>query len=55
MPQFRAPDAFRFRLENFAVGITIFVVGLAKKVLIADGLAFFVHYAALAGGNANTE
>jgi hypothetical protein len=23
--------------------------------LIADGLAFFVHYAALAGGNANTE
>ena len=29
-------------LRNFAIGITIFVIGLSKKVLIADNLTYYV-------------
>ena len=39
MPQFRAPSTYRPHIRNIAVGLTIFVLGLAKKVLIADNLA----------------
>ncbi|TSA16913.1 MAG: MBOAT family protein, partial [Betaproteobacteria bacterium] len=41
MPQFARPDAFRFNAENFAVGLTIFAIGLFKKVVLADGIAEF--------------
>ena len=41
MPQFARPATFRFHGETFALGMTIFVLGLAKKVLIADSLAEF--------------
>ncbi len=39
MPQIRHPDLGRFSLQNVNRGVTIFVIGLAKKVLIADSLA----------------
>ena len=41
MPQFRDPDVYRLRAENFAVGLTIFAIGLFKKVVLADGVAPF--------------
>ncbi len=39
MPQFDDPENYRFSARNFAIGMTIFAIGLAKKVLIADNLA----------------
>ncbi|RPH58344.1 MAG: MBOAT family protein, partial [Acidobacteria bacterium] len=39
MPQFEDPATYKFKAENLAVGLTIFVIGLAKKVLVADQLA----------------
>jgi D-alanyl-lipoteichoic acid acyltransferase DltB (MBOAT superfamily) len=41
MPQFARRDTFRFSAENFAVGVTIFAIGLFKKVALADGIAQF--------------
>ena len=42
MPQFAVASTYRFNYENMAVGITIFFMGLFKKVILADGLAPFV-------------
>src|SRR5450759_3767535 len=39
MPQFANPATYRINAEHVAVGLTIFVLGLSKKVLIADNLA----------------
>jgi D-alanyl-lipoteichoic acid acyltransferase DltB (MBOAT superfamily) len=39
MPQFAGPATYRINSEHVSVGLTIFVLGLAKKVLIADTLA----------------
>ena len=39
MPQFDAAGAARLNAANIAVGLSIFVIGLAKKVLIADPLS----------------
>ena len=39
MPQFSDPTNSRPHAANFAIGLSIFVVGLAKKVLIADNLS----------------
>jgi alginate O-acetyltransferase complex protein AlgI len=36
MPQFESLAPYRFSSRSFAMGITIFAIGLAKKVLIAD-------------------
>jgi len=41
MPQFRRSETYRFRLDDFFVGLNLFILGLAKKVLIADQLAPF--------------
>jgi len=38
MPQFRAPETYRINLRNIQTGIAIFILGLAKKTLIADTL-----------------
>ena len=43
MPQFSAQSTFRPRIENFAVGLSMFFIGLFKKVMIADSLAPHVH------------
>lgn len=39
MPQFADPKTYRLSYANIAVGSSIFIFGLAKKVLIADNLA----------------
>jgi D-alanyl-lipoteichoic acid acyltransferase DltB (MBOAT superfamily) len=43
MPQFAKAETFRFNVENLAVGLGIFIIGLAKKVLIADSLITVVN------------
>ncbi|HET7832180.1 MAG TPA: MBOAT family O-acyltransferase, partial [Gallionella sp.] len=42
MPQFAHASTYRFNYENIAVGLTIFLIGLFKKVVIADGIAYYV-------------
>ena len=41
MPQFAKRNVCHINWDNVAVGLTIFVLGLAKKVLIADAMADF--------------
>lgn len=41
MPQFDEDRNYRPDAANFAVGLTIFALGLAKKVLLADNLASY--------------
>ncbi|MDR2839009.1 MAG: MBOAT family protein [Azonexus sp.] len=41
MPQFDEDRNYRPHAANFAIGLTIFAIGLAKKVLIADNLAAY--------------
>ncbi|HEY2050817.1 MAG TPA: MBOAT family O-acyltransferase [Caulobacteraceae bacterium] len=41
MPQFHAMDG-RLRLQNIGLGVTLFFVGLAKKMIIADPLALLI-------------
>ncbi len=42
MPQFADPRTSRFSIENVAVGLTIFFIGLFKKVILADGASVYV-------------
>jgi alginate O-acetyltransferase complex protein AlgI len=39
MPQFGDNATYRFSGENFAVGLSVFAIGLAKKCLLADPLS----------------
>jgi len=41
MPQFGTPETYRPTYENFGVGLTIFSIGLFKKVILADGIAVY--------------
>ena len=53
MPQFAQRTVCRINWDNIAVGLSIFVLGLAKKVLLADSVADFstpVFAAVQAGG-----
>lgn len=43
MPQFNKDKNYRPVWSNFEVGITIFIIGLAKKVLLADNLAPYAN------------
>jgi D-alanyl-lipoteichoic acid acyltransferase DltB (MBOAT superfamily) len=54
MPQFADPETSRRRAENLSVGLTIFIIGLFKKVVIADGMAGYANpvFAAVADGAA---
>ncbi len=45
IPQFRDLSLRRFDIEFFARGVRLFVLGLAKKMLLADVLAGPVNYA----------
>lgn len=38
-PQLLNPDTYQVRLRNLSVGTSYFIIGLAKKVLLADSLA----------------
>jgi alginate O-acetyltransferase complex protein AlgI len=42
-PQLQNPDCCRLRLSNLSVGTSFFIIGLAKKVLLADPLAEVVR------------
>jgi alginate O-acetyltransferase complex protein AlgI len=39
MPQFDRPEVARFNAMNFAIGLTVFAIGLFKKMVIADNCA----------------
>ncbi|MBN6104532.1 MBOAT family protein [Xanthomonas sp. CFBP 8703] len=39
MPQFSRRETYRFHADNLSVGGMLFVIGLAKKVLLADSIA----------------
>jgi D-alanyl-lipoteichoic acid acyltransferase DltB (MBOAT superfamily) len=43
LPQFAVRNTFRLNSENIAVGLTIFVIGLFKKVVLADGLSIYAN------------
>jgi D-alanyl-lipoteichoic acid acyltransferase DltB (MBOAT superfamily) len=54
MPQFRKRDPAKTSWDDWSVGLTLFIFGLAKKVLIADRMAEFatpVFRTAQQGGN----
>ena len=42
MPQFARPEIYRLNYDDIAAGLTIFVVGLFKKVIMADGVGGYV-------------
>lgn len=42
LPQFMRTDSMRPKWSNFAVGISIFFIGLFKKTVIADSLSVYV-------------
>jgi alginate O-acetyltransferase complex protein AlgI len=42
MPQFARDETYRFNPQNFVAGSTIFIIGLFKKAVLADGVAQFV-------------
>ncbi len=52
IPQLGRKEIFRFQPTSFATGLTLFTLGLAKKVIFADTLAGFVRpvFGAAAGG-----
>ena len=43
MPQFRRAETYRFNYENAAVGLTIFAIGLFKKVMLADPMGAYAR------------
>jgi len=42
IPQLERPETFRFRATDLWVGLTIFAIGLFKKMVLADGCAIYV-------------
>ncbi len=52
MPQFARAETYRFSHDNMAVGSAIFIIGLFKKVVLADGIGVYVGpiFAAPAAG-----
>jgi len=54
MPQFARTETWRFNPGNFARGLTLFIFGLTKKVVIADTIAPVANlvFGAAAGGGA---
>lgn len=44
IPQFEQLDKRTFNFHNFAKGISLFVIGLGKKVLLADVLALVTNF-----------
>jgi alginate O-acetyltransferase complex protein AlgI len=41
MPQFGSESTYRLQTANIAAGMAIFAIGLAKKVILADGISPF--------------
>jgi len=56
LPQFARGETFRLRAANLTIGLTIFAIGLFKKVVVADSLAEIASPAfAAADAGANVE
>lgn len=51
IPQFRLKQTFIPSSEALAVGLTVFVIGLGKKLLLADNLAPYADHAFSAAGS----
>ena len=43
LDQFNSQKSFRFRSNDVAIGLTIFVIGLFKKVMLADSVAGYAN------------
>lgn len=43
MPQFRDESTYRFNGQVFATGITVFTIGLFKKLVLADSLSVYAN------------
>lgn len=43
LPQFMRSETFRFRVDDFSIGLSLFLLGLFKKVVIADQLALVAN------------
>lgn len=41
LPQFASDTPYRLKADRLAIGITIFAIGLFKKVILADGIAIY--------------
>jgi D-alanyl-lipoteichoic acid acyltransferase DltB (MBOAT superfamily) len=41
MPQFEKKSTYKLNSENISAGMTIFIIGLFKKVILADGVAVY--------------
>ena len=41
LPQFAEKSLYKIKADNLAVGVTIFIIGLFKKVILADGIAVY--------------
>ena len=41
MPQFLKDTIYKIQSKNLAIGLTIFIIGLFKKVIIADGISVY--------------
>lgn len=41
LPQFGKEETYRFNYDNLSIGLTIFIIGLTKKVIIADSFAIY--------------
>jgi D-alanyl-lipoteichoic acid acyltransferase DltB (MBOAT superfamily) len=54
VPQLRRREIFRFDSLAFAVGIVLFIIGLGKKMILADGIAKFVRPAFHAAASGET-
>jgi alginate O-acetyltransferase complex protein AlgI len=52
IPQFARRETYRPNLDHLSLGIAVFVIGLAKKVILADGIAVYATpvFAAAQGG-----
>ena len=56
LPQFNSPSLFKIKSSNLAIGISIFAIGLFKKVFFADSISVYaspVFDAAYAGSTIN--
>ncbi|MGP9801190.1 MBOAT family O-acyltransferase [Rheinheimera sp. NSM] len=43
MPQFRRPERLQLTASHFAIGFSIFIIGLFKKTVLADGIAVYAN------------
>jgi alginate O-acetyltransferase complex protein AlgI len=54
MPQFAQAQTYRPHWDNISVGLTIFIIGLFKKLVLADGVAPFAGPVFSAAANGET-